>query len=269
MTIRGPAAAISLMLGLLVVSGLTACIPFPISHTEQVTPRVTGTIQRDDGAGLSDMRVAAAEKPDPESCQWSASTAVTGTSGRFTLPAVRVRKRIFWLSMMETFGRTAYWICTAPAVPTGRAEKPLLGRVVGHIAGDSVSCLEWRRARMRELTCDNDVDRHIVSGGEWNDGPAHGTYRLIVTTVDAAPSPEYRVFVQWLELSSDKPLHPVRATAQLPAPAIDLNPFPAFNQLDGAWTVVVKSNRPGMKGADRFMTFNLGKPGEMRLRPNA
>jgi hypothetical protein len=268
MTIRGPAAVIGVTLGLLIVSGLTACIPLPISHTEQVTPRVVGTIQGDDGAGRGDMRIAAAETPDPGSCQWSASTALTDAAGRFALPPVRVRKKIFWLSMMETFGRTAYWICAAPG-STGDSTKPLLARVVGHIAGDSISCLEWQPPGTQELTCDSDHDRHIVSGGEWRDGSAHGTYRLIITIVDTTPYPEYRAFVQWLELSPDTPLHAVRATVELPAPAIDLNPFPAFEERDGAWTVVVKSNRPGMKGADRFMTFTLGKPGVLTLRPNA
>jgi len=269
MPIRFPAATLRLTLALLAALGLTACIPLPISHMEQVTPRVVGTIQGDDGLPLGALRVATAENPDAKSCQWSAGAALTDAAGRFAVPAVRVRKKVFWLSMMENFGRAGYWICAAPAGPTDGASTPVLASVVGRIAGDSISCLQWHADGIPQLTCDSDNDRHVISGGEWSDGSTHGTYRLIVTTTDATPYPEYRVFVQWLEFSASERRHPVRATVELPAPAIDLIPFPALEIRDNGWNVVVKSNRPGMKGADRFMTFHVGKPGEIAFRPNA
>lgn len=95
----------------------TACIPIPVTHYAQVTPAVTGTLLRSGGSPIVGARVTAADEPNAAACANAETLGVTDDRGAFHLPRREVRKRIAWLTMMESFGMTWYHVCVELGAP--------------------------------------------------------------------------------------------------------------------------------------------------------
>ena len=251
------------LLPALVLGAATACIPLPIPHMAQATPPVTGTLYASDGTPVAGERVAATDHERDRSCTRAGGRAITDARGRFAMPEVKVRRRIFWFTMMENFGMTGYWLCAGPADSAMGTAPRQRSNVAGHFLGDTVACLEWRWREAERLACNSSRLDRVVTGGTWSEGGSSGWYRLILHgDYDA------RVFVQWVEPGPAGTPLDVRATAELPTG----DPVETWygTQLAGRadrWRVTVSSMKKTKWGNERLLRFELGPPGVIRELP--
>jgi hypothetical protein len=243
---------------------IAACVPLPIPHTAQVTPKIVGTLRRSDGSTAAGVAMSVSAKHADSSCTYPGVHTVTNPAGRFQLPAGKVRKRIFWLSWMETFGMTDYWLCVQPV---GSSTSPRRAYVRGNVAGDVVDCLEWVWREKERLTCNGPLEHRIVDGGEWTDSTGLGIFRVIVADADARAY-KFQGFVQWLDpIAFGEAVH-VRAVVELPG-GDNLSPWDgaALSTRNGRWYISVTSLRPRKNGNESRLMFEVGPPGQVRPVP--
>lgn len=251
---------------LVVVATLVAgCIPLPITHMSPVSAASVGTVVDETGAPVTQLRVAPADDARPSSCGWSVAASITDASGRFALPSYAVKRKIFWLTMIESFGMSWYSLCAQPAAPADSTAAPLITDIRGNFRGDSIACLEWRWQEHPELTCTTQYGpQRVVTGGEWSDGHVNGIYRVIIAALGPGKFPDDQAYLQWLELTADGKIARVRAVIELPVGkgGVLTYPAPEINHPDGRWRVVIRSLQPTKWGNDRYVTYILGKLGE-------
>jgi hypothetical protein len=258
---------------ILVASTITiaGCIPLPISHLSPVSAASVGAVVDEGGSPARGLRIAPAGDATPSACAWNEASATTDVNGRFALPALSVKRRIFWLTMVESFGMSHYWLCAQPASSSDTATRPLITDIRGNFRGDSIDCLEWNWQQRRQLTCTTQYGpRRITTGAEWSDGQTTGIYRLIVAALGTEKYSDDEAYLQWVELTPGGTPGSVRAVIELPVGKGGVYPYPApeFNRPDGRWRVVIRSIQPTKWGNDRYVTYVLGKPGEVMRGPD-
>ena len=242
-----------------------ACLPLPVPHTEPVTPAVRGVLHRGDGSPVVGARVAATDDPKDVACHGPGGRAVSDSSGYFQLPAETVRRRVYWLTLVEKLGLTSYWLCTALSdasdMPVARAY------VFGSERGDAADCMTWSWEHSRYLACNVPPShRRITRGGEWADSAGRGTY-VIALADDEAWGYESRAFVQWVEPSHAGRPAAVRAVVPVPTDAPVLGrEGSALEVRDGQWYVTLTSTKRAGRYTRR-MRFELGPPGAVRRVP--
>jgi hypothetical protein len=240
------------------VSG-PACVPLPIPHTEQVTPSVVGVLRRSDGSPVAGERVASTAVSEDRHCQGTGARATTDSNGTFQLPATQVRRRILWVTMMESFGLTPYWVCAGSADSSTTSRGTQHGGrifVLGHRWGDSLSLVSWIWHDTMQVT----FDRQIATGGGWSEGGATGFYRVLVAATDNWGHAA-RAYVEWVE-RTPAGAQKVRAIAELEAGAPIVGA--EIDEARGHWFAIVQRARPP-KGSDlRRLMFELGPPGVVR-----
>ena len=185
------------------------------------------------------------------------------------MPAAEERRQIFWLSLMENFGRTVYWLCLDASALRGPASlnhsSPPRSAIIGYMSGDSLACLLWDWRGASELSCNGTLERQILTDGAWTEGELTGTYRLLLP-----PGEEWgaRAVVQWITSASEAPARwIVHAQAELPTEK-DIRPESAtLSWGTTAWKVRLLSTEKSKWNNDIWVTFELGPPGEFRRVP--
>lgn len=253
-------------------SGITGCLPLPIPHMEQVTPAVTGTLRNSDGSPIVGARVAVTHTRKDVACTGRGARGVTDARGQFALPEAKVRSGIVWISLMENFGQTWYWLCagrdSAASSPGDSLTRPLRTSITGSFRGDTLDCVAWRWHDVDDVACNGSVNqRRLIEGGSWSDGGARGSYRIILGDIDGE-SYGSRPIVQWIEQrpspSPGGPTAVVRAQAELPTPH-PVSPYGmALRGPDGTWRLTMRSTVPTKWNHDTWFTFELGAPGQFR-----
>jgi hypothetical protein len=258
--------------GFLVASllGGYACIPLPIPHNEQVTPSVAGTLRSDAGSPIAGAAIALTGSSRDTLCAHPAIRRVVDERGRFETPATEERKTIFWFTLMENFGLTDYWLCTGTVDSAGTAlylaRTIIHGHAHGHAAGDSLVCLGWVWEERRRVTCNGTFPQRMFEGGHWARGAAHGWYRLIVAD-DEVWGYLSRAFVQWLEAKGPEAADSLVAMVELPDEVTsELRGVP-FREQDSHWYLSIPSTKRTFWGHTRWLTFELGPPGEAHRVP--
>lgn len=266
-TSRIPTAALGVVL-----LGAAACIPLPIAHSAQVTPQVVGTLQDESGAPLPGARIALTESGKDVACRGPGGRGVTDGGGRFAMPSAATRKRIFWLTMIESFGATAYWLCAGAPPGSSTADTTLAQsrtHIVGWMQGDSLACLAWRW-RTPRVTCNGGPNQQLVMyAGRWTAAGESGVYRLLLVDADESGY-ELRAVVQWLATTRavEPGLHPVgtvRAQVELPTGKGVAKYETMLIERDGVLRVRLQSVVPTNWGNARWLMFDLGAPGEVRV----
>src|SRR6266566_3966294 len=103
------------------VLGVTACIPLPIPHNEQVTPPVSGTLRSSAGSSIAGAAIALTGSRRDTLCAPAAIRRVADEHGRYHTPATEARKTIFWVTMMEHFGPRFTVSCVCAVARSQRA----------------------------------------------------------------------------------------------------------------------------------------------------
>jgi hypothetical protein len=257
----------SLAFAALLVS-VSACLPLPIAHNQLVTAPVMGVVRRSDGTPAPGLRVAVTADVREEGCRRHGASSVTDSAGRFALPAVHERHRVLWLTLMESFGMTWYWLCAGGSSPRSSLDSsavPARTRVVGWIRGDTLSCLTWTLVDVPRVTCSGPINqRRIVTDGQWSDGNDSGTFRLLLTDAERSGYSS-RAVVQWITSADSGVVGTGRVRGQLELPTGEPVLGGSFMTLDGRWRVRVESVRRTKWNKRRYLIFELGFPGEARL----
>ena len=261
-----------------------ACIPLPITHTAQVTPKIKGVLKYSDGTPVVGAAIGVSDKAQDTTCTRFGARDTTDDSGRFRLPAMKVRRRIFWLSMMETFGMTGYRLCAQATDPQARTSRLLGTSVAGMVSGDSLNCLQWGTPPAEKLTCESwvPVTTHfrrkddpsvrvvasrIVEGGSWTSAGKNGRYRILLA--DAPERWGKHLFLEWIDTSSAPGPGRVLARAPLSAAEPMGGRAPIFVEQNGQWYAAAIANKIGAFGNERPYVFELGPPGTVRLLPDS
>jgi hypothetical protein len=256
----------------LLALGATACLPLPIPHTEQITPHVVGELRRSDGSPLVDTPVALTVWDHDTSCANAVIRRSTDSAGHFALPATKVRKHIFWLTLMENPARsTFYWLCAGTTDSAGEAALRHRTGIWGHLDGDSLACLEWVWLERLRVTCNTEREQRFVTRGDWTDGGTGGTYRVIIAEEEKGLRAHW--YAQWLESSRSAAFVTVRAMAEVPADLADKTwylttaSWVPIASTNGRWYLTVPSIKRTLWGNTRWLRFELGPPGHMRQVP--
>ena len=107
----------------------------------------------------------------------------------------------------------------------------------------------------------------VVTGGAWGDAAgAHGRYRVVVVA-EGWEEVRYRVFLQWLELDSDRRDVRVRVSQDLAilAPNWWSLTSPSLSLHDGKWILSLQAAEMPMQAPDTELRFQLGPPGQVEL----
>lgn len=264
MTARSRPIALLAALSILAVA-VTGCIPVPIPHWAQVTPRVVGTLNRDDGRPIAGAAVGITPDHEDRTCSRSGVRDTTDAEGRFQLPVVKERRRVFWLTMIENFGLTGYWVCARPADSLPGVTEVIRSSVDGHLEGDSLLCLRWEERDGRRLVCESSTRRHrVVEGGRWADGGASGYYRLLIADADDIGYSSH-LAVQWVDSSAATLVARVVAVAESPAgEPVQSWPAPKLLLRGGRWYATATAERLSKWGNRREVVLELGPPGVAR-----
>lgn len=266
-------SASAVMLGGALALG-AACIPLPIRHTKQATPSVEGRLQWNDGSAAVGIAIAVTESEKDKGCTGPGGRGVTDSSGRFHLPPAHVRKRIFWLSLMENpLGSTSYWLCARlDASPEHRGDGNLhvpRTRIAGRLRGDTLTCLGWEWQSALRVTCNAPHQKRILTGGSWTNDGETGTYRVLLPEGEKLAY-ESRAVVQWITPAPvGASTIAVRAQTELPTGKGVTTEGALLDSRDGEWRLRVKSVTPTTWGNERWHMFELGPPGEFRQVPDA
>jgi hypothetical protein len=248
--------------------GASACLPLPVAHNQLVTAPVMGVIRRSDGTPAPEVRIGVTADERDEGCTSHGARAVTDAAGRFQLPAIHERQRVLWLTMMESFGMTRYWFCASgpsPRSTTDSSAVPARTHIRGWISGDTLACLTWTLGGVPRVTCNGSVNqRPIVTDGEWSDGQNSGTFRLLLTDAERSGY-GYRAVVQWVMATASGETGSGQVRGQLELPTGEPVLGGAFTTVDGRWRIRVESVRRTKWNNRRWLTFELGRPGEARL----
>jgi len=252
------------------VLGVTACIPLPIPHNEQVTPPVSGTLRSSAGSSIAGAAIALTGSRRDTLCAHAAIRRVADEHGRFHTPATEARKTIFWVTMMEHFGPrfTSYWLCAGTVDSTGAAVYRARAALTAQESGDSLACLAWVWRERYWVACNGTSVRRIFEGGHWVQGSVQGRYRLIVADDEASGSS--RAFVQWLEAKGRDAADSLAAAVELPEEVTrsEVPHFP-FAERGGHWYLRVPTpKRTFWRGPyTQWLSFELGVPGDARKVP--
>lgn len=255
---------------------LSACIPIPTKHFEQITPAVVGTLSLDDGTPAGQYFIAATDDSKDRTCSRPGGRGLTDSLGRFQLPATSEEKSVFWFTLMENFGLRSYWVCARPAAsgaPGGaRVDEAARTVIAGHAQGDSLDCLCWHWRDTTRLSCNAasadkkfPVDRNwkqIIRGGSWTEADVSGSYRVLLVPIEGWEA-EARAVVQWVVGGTAGRQNAVRTQMGLPTrDSVDLQGA-SLHQVGDAWRVRVLSARKTTWGNDIWLTFELGPPGQL------
>src|SRR5947208_16608932 len=83
------------------VLGVTACIPLPIRHNEQVTPPVSGTLRSSAGSSIAGAAIALTGSRRDSLCAHAPIRRAADEHGRCHPPDTDARTAVFWVPMME------------------------------------------------------------------------------------------------------------------------------------------------------------------------
>jgi len=170
--------------------------------------------------------------------------------------------------MMESFGMTRYWLCADDLTrrsPSESSTAPARTYVRGWIGGDTLSCLTWTLAGVPRVTCNGSINQWpIVTDGEWIDGKNSGTFRLLLADAERSGY-GYRAVVQWVTAVPSGKAGAGEVRGQLELPTGEPVLGAAFTTVDGRWRIRVESVRRTKWNNRRWLTFELGRPGEARL----
>lgn len=244
----------------------TGCIPIPISHMVQVTPTVSGTLHTSEGSPVRNARVAVTGSSRDKGCTRSGGVGLTDAMGRFYLPAVDERRHIFWLTLMESFGRTVYWLCADPNPSTSSASPPDSHpprlQILGYASGDSLACLTFELQGAAQVACNGLSEMQIVTEGTWTDGALSGTYRVLLPPLAGWGA---RAVVQWITPAPGPHTRgTLHAQAELPT-GNGVRPEETRIRLySNGWHVVLLSVEKTRWNNDIWLTFELGGPGAFR-----
>jgi hypothetical protein len=251
------------------VIGATGCVPFPVKHTEMVSPDVTGIVRDADGTPMSGIPVAVTGSHNDIACTAPSAHGMTDSAGRFHLAVAYKRTHILWL--MENFGAIGYWICTgAPATVATQQAAAMTARtnINGWMRGDTLDCVAWTLRELPHVSCNGPLNQHgMFTFGAWRDARDSGTYRLLLAD-DEKWGFAKRAVVQWVVLSrSDSSAGPrVRATLDLPTG--DAVQGASYAVRDGHVIARVESVRPTKGNHRNYLAFELGGPGEAHQVPD-
>ena len=251
---------------------VAACIPIPVKHQEQITPALVGKLTLDDGRPARPYYIAASNDDRDRTCSRPGGRGVTDSLGRFRLPETNEERKIFWFTMMESFGMREYWLCARPAfagAPGGAGLQDVArSDIAGHVRGDSLDCLQWRWRDTTRLSCNVAVNAkqqfprgpdQILRGGSWTEGDVTGSYRVLFAQVGRWMS-EARVVVQWV-IGAPGTADAVRAQMDVPTrDSVELRGA-SLDSVDNAWRLRVQSARKTTWGNDIWLTYELRAPG--------
>jgi hypothetical protein len=257
--------------GLLAPAVLVGCLPLPMYRMEQLTPRVVGTLHRDDGQPIAGAVVNLSNAPDDRTCSALPASDTTDAAGRFELPAITERRRAFFLLLpIDRTSTARFHVCVRPADSPTATTKVLRTTVFASVTGDSVRCLQRDGGDVRHLTCESRYSyassamyswspHFIVEGGRWSDGASSGYYRLLLDDADDYGNAS-RLAVQWIDSSG------VRATVESPTrETVRPWPAPKLVHRDGRWYATSIAVKPTKWANDRQLAVELGPPGTARL----
>ncbi len=244
----------------LLLSSAAACIPLPIAHMEEVTPSVYGVIRWSDGAPVGGAQVATTGGRRDRRCRGPGGRATTHRDGSFLIPGASVHRRVLWITLIENFGLTPYWLClrvsdTLSANSVGTATMRVYLR--RHYGGDALSLVSWIWKDTIWMT----PAAQVAEGGAWRIAGDTGYYRLLAAGIDDFGR-EGRAWVQWVQHAPGNTLS-IRSTAELVTDIpVDMSAGAQIDWAGSDWIAIVHVNgrRPG-----RFnRTFQLGEPGVVR-----
>jgi hypothetical protein len=240
----------------------TACVPLPIPHTALVTPSVRGTLRDGDGTPVRGAVVGVTDGHRDRGCHRLAVRDTTDERGRFELPAMHRRRRIFWLTLMENFGMMGYWVCAVPPDSSLPERGVARSSARGYMRGDSLRCVDWSLAGEWRMSCES-LERRIVEGGEWREGGRAGRYQLIATDSDDWGA-ESIVAIQWITDSSADPR--IVVTTLAPAGERLQDATPSLLERGGRWYAKLTGvGSTGWRGRQRHPVLEVGPPREVRL----
>jgi hypothetical protein len=244
----------------------TACVPLPIPHTALVTPSVRGTLRDGDGTPVRGAVLGVTDDHRDRACRRLAARDTTDERGRFELPAMHRRRRIFWLTLMENFGMMGYWVCAVPPDSTLPERGVARSSATGRMSGDSLRCVDWSLAGEWRMSCES-LERRIVEGGEWKEEGRAGHYQLLATDSDDWGA-ESIVAIQWITDSATGPR--IVATTLAPAGERLQDATPSLLARDGRWYAKLTGfGSTGWHGGQRHPVLELGPPRRVRLLPES
>jgi hypothetical protein len=272
MKATGPRHLLLAMLG--AALGTSGCLPLPISHMEQVTPRVLGQVRTSNGTAGSAVQLALTAEDKDTTCMRPAVRTATDAAGAFQVSSIEERKSIFWLTLMENPGRVAaYWLC-AHAADGGATAYQARTHIAGHLDGDTLDCVVWSWDERRRIACNTATQTRFLAGGTWGEGADTGTFRIILADEDSYGS-VFRGYVQWIARPGGVQPDSLRAMAELPVGAqlawVADAPTLLRDNSNGRWYLTGLSTRRTRSSKNRLLKFELGPPGEVRevaISPN-
>jgi hypothetical protein len=104
----------------------------------------------------------------------------------------------------------------------------------------------------------------IVSGGHWRAGDASGSFRLIKVT-EGWDELRHRVYLQWLELPTERGATLIRASVELtPLAEVFSLGAPTLSTRQGHWYVRLGAAARPLTPMLERVTFEIGGPGVVR-----
>jgi hypothetical protein len=249
--------------------GIAGCVPLPIPHVQQVTPRVAGRVHNSAGKPSSAVQLALTAHDKDTTCLRPSVRAVTDSTGAFQVPFVEERKSIYWFTLMENPARvTQYWLCTHAADDSGAPVYQARTEIMGHLDGDTLECLDWSWNERRRIVCNTAEQAHFLVGGTWVQGADTGFYRIILADEDKYGS-IFRGYVQWVARPGAGRTDSLHAMVELPVgPELAWEEGgPTLVRDNGTWYLTALSRRRSKWNNNRWLRFELGPPGEVREVP--
>ncbi|MGH7520817.1 MAG: hypothetical protein ACREMI_06030 [Gemmatimonadales bacterium] len=186
------------------------------------------------------------------------------------MPAVQKRYRVTWAVPLFDRVAPAYHVCVGVTDTLVSAYRGL-GSLGDSAPPDSIDCVEWSWAGRARVTCTGYVEQPVTTAGQWNDGPATGRYRVLVTqdptVVRNRRRPQLRphVYLQWLE-RTETGTQAVREMVELPIDSsVSALGLPVIWQRSGNWYVSIRGTKQAFLNdfSSTELIFALGPPGQV------